>query len=281
MSPHLLHQYPSYGFGANGLPSAGLSSAGSGSPDLTGSPGIGMNSKQRSRMKRRKLQMANLNSNRNSKMGSEDVVDGWSGSSTVPAAQPSAVAEIGKLLEADDSVLVDAEGEHDGIANANSLYDGFLADAILKRPGSLRAPSAMVTKKVGKIENGSVERQQHSKSNEEGGEEFTEFTFPSLSDFGHVYYRTASRTESSISSSLSSSPPSTTATVPDSVGDSKPEDDRASLPPLIEKSEDSDQSSVDVLRQAEVEETVHDVLEAPTPRKEDQESPLVIPMERL
>ena len=249
---------------------------GSGSPDLTGSPGIGMNSRQRSRMKRRRLQMASLN--QNSKMGSEDVVDGWSGPSMVPAAQSSAATEIGKLSEAEDSVLVGAEDEGDGIANANSLYNGFLADAILKRPGSLRAPSPVVTKKIGEKENRCVERQQHPKSNEEGGEEFTEFTFPSLSDFGHVYYRTASRTGSSISSSLSSSPPSTTATVPDSVGDSKPEDDRISLPPLLEKYEDLDQSPVDVLRQAEVEETVHDV---PEDTNTKERVPSVIPMERF
>lgn len=274
MSSHLLHQ--PYGFSANGLPSSGLSSAGSGSPDLTGSPGFSMNSRQRSRMKRRKLQMANINSNENMKAGDDDAVAGLSVPSTVPA-QPSTVAEIGKKPEADESAMVDAEAEGDDATNANSLYSGFLADAILKRPGSLRPPSASVPRKNNKKGSRSVERQQHPKSSDE---ELTEFTFPSLSDFGNVYYRTSSRTESSISSSLSSSPPSTTATVPDTVGDLKPEEDKISLPPLIEKSEDSDQSSVDVLGQAEVKETVHDVQESPTPRKEDQKSSLTSAMEQ-
>jgi hypothetical protein len=122
----------------------------------------------------------------------------------------------------------DGEGEDDDVESASSPYSELLADAILKRSSTIR-PS----KKNGKKENSPLDKQ-------EGAEEvelLTEFTFPSLSD---VYYRTASRTESSISSSLSSSPPSTTATVPDLIGDPKCEEDKASLPSVIEKAEGSD-----------------------------------------
>jgi len=222
MSPQLLHQYHPFGFGG-GLHSTGASSAGSHSPELTGPTsglGAGLN-KPRPRMRRRKSQITNLNGS--ARAGWEDVGDGWIGLSKV-VLQPTLNVDKGRIT--DEGTMADGEGEDDNIENASSPYSELLADAILKRSSTIR-PS----KKIDKKENDPLVSQ------EGGAEEVEEFSFPSLSD---AYYGTASRTESSISSSLSSSPPSTTATVPDLIGDPGSEDDKTSLPAVIEKAEDSD-----------------------------------------
>lgn len=171
--------------------------------------------------------MANLNGH--SRIGCEDVGDGWIGLGRMQTTASN--VDKGRRIF-DEGAIADGEGDDVDVESTSSPYSELLADAILKRSSTIR-PS----KKNDKKENGPLDRK-------EGAEEiepFTEFTFPSLSDFGSGYYRTASRTESSISSSLSSSPPSTTATVPDYVGD---QDDKASLPPVIENADDSGLSAV-------------------------------------
>jgi len=268
MSPQLLHQYHPFGFGG-GLRSTGASSAGSHSPELTGPTsglGAGLN-KPRPRMRRRKSQLANLNGN--AKAGWEDVGDGWIGLSKV-VLQPTTKVDKGRIT--DEGTMADGEGEDDNNESASSPYSELLADAILKRSSTIR-PS----KKNDKKENDPLVSQ-------EGAEEIEEFSFPSLSD---AYYRTASRTESSISSSLSSSPPSTTATVPDLIGDPGWEDDKASLPPVIEKAEDSDPFiSEAVLLQGVGRDIplskIQDILvdEQATPKQEDHEQSLTESLEQ-
>ena len=233
-SPRLLHQHQPFGY-SNG--SAGTSSAGSYSPELNGSPGLG---KHRPRMKKKKLNM--MNGNGNGRVGWEDVGDNsWIGSNGV--ATPGERKRKGETHEIPSPDLeVDDDGD-----GASSPYSGLLADAILKRPSSILPPSvAPLQKKVASTtrkENDILEGRKHEEEPaQEEIDQLTEFTFPSLSDFGGSgpYYRAASRTESSISSSLSSSPPSTIVTVPDSIGDPKWEEDSrsSSLPPVIEKAED-------------------------------------------
>jgi hypothetical protein len=229
-------QHQPFGFGG-GLRSAGASSAGSHSPELNGSTSglaAGLN-KQKPRMSRRKSQLANLNGN--ARPGWEDVGDGWIGLSRV-VMQPTVTNAVKGRTVADEGPVVDKEGEEDNVESASSPYNELLADAILKRSSTIR-PS----KKFGKTDGSLPDKQEST----EEVEPFTEFTFPSLSDFSSVYYHTSSRTESSISSSLSSSPPSTTATVPDFVGDTKWEEDKASLAPVMESAEDSDRSVPDAV----------------------------------
>ena len=270
MSPQLLHQYQSFGFGG-GLASAGASSTGSHSPEMTGPSGLGAGlNKSRPRIRRRKSQLANLNGN--ARTGWEDIGDGWIGLSKVNMQPATANADKGRIM--DEGAMADGEGEDDNVESASSPYSELLADAILKRSSTIR-PS----KKNGKKENGPQEGAEES-------EPLTEFTFPSLSNVSNDYYRTASRTESSVSSSLSSSPPSTTATVPDLIGDPGWEDDKASLPPVIENAKDSDPLVSDVMLQgtrrdvplSEVEDIT--VTQETTPMKEDHEQPLTDALEQ-
>ena len=239
-SPRLFHQHQPFGY-SNG--SAGTSSAGSYSPELSGSPGLGMNGKHRPRMKKKKPNLVNGNA----RAGWEDVGDSWIGLNGV-ASQTAASGERKRKKETCKVPSSDPEVDDDDDDDASGPYSDLLADAILKRPSSILSPSvAPLQKKVSttaRKENEVSEGRKHEKYNHEEPaqevDQLTEFTFPSLSDFagGGPYYRAASRTESSISSSLSSSPPSTIVTVPDSVGDPKWEEDRSSLPPVVENAED-------------------------------------------
>jgi len=188
-----------------------------------------MNGKHRPRLKKKKSNMMNGNAR-------EDVGDGWTGLSSERKRKKG-------TLEVPSA---DPEVDDDDVDSANGPYSELLADAILKRPSSIRPSSGAPLQKHARKENGGLEGQQPQKPNLEEVEQLTEFTFPSLSGFGSSYYRAASRTESSISSSLSSSPPSTTATVPDSIGDPKWEEDRPSLPPVIENAEDLAVPPVDI-----------------------------------
>ena len=270
MSPQLLHQYQPFGFGG-GLGSAGASSTGSHSPEMTGPSGFGAGvNKSRPRIRRRKSQLANLNGN--ARAGWEDIGDGWIGLSKVIMQPATANVDKGRIM--DEGAMADGEGEDDNVECAGSPYSELLADAILKRSSTIR-PS----KKNSKKENGPQEGAEES-------EPFTEFTFPSLSNVSNDYYHTASRTESSVSSSLSSSPPSTTATVPDLIEDPGWEEDKASLPPVIENAKDSDPLVSDVMLQgtrpdvplSKVEDIT--VTQEATPMKEDHEQSLTDALEQ-
>lgn len=203
--------------------------------------------------------MANLNGH--ARTGCEDVGDGWIG---LGRMQPTAsnIDKGRKII--DEGTMADGEGDDVDVEGASSPYSELLADAILKRSSTIRP-----LKKNDKKEHNPHDRREGA----EEVEPFTEFTFPSLSDFGSVHYRTASRTESSISSSLSSSPPSTTATVPDFIGD---QEDKASLPPVIENAEDSDPFAVQEIGLGGALSKIQDILvnEQATPKREVHEQSL-------
>ena len=71
---------------------------------------------------------------------------------------------------------IDEEGGHDDDGDEDDDFNELLADAILKRPGSIR-----VRKKGGNAREG-----KERASPVENEEQHTEFTFPSLSELGNV-----------------------------------------------------------------------------------------------
>ncbi|KAJ6469524.1 hypothetical protein C8R45DRAFT_937914 [Mycena sanguinolenta] len=149
--------FPGAGAGAgarsNGSVSGSSTGSGSGSPDLVGSPALGMDRGRR----RTRTQTAEA------RLGS-DVGEGWVG-----VEHELLLREV---LEREQYAPDDAEhgygygyGDGDGDEDEDGVSDA-LADAILKRPESIRVRSRPKLREP------------------EKEEVATEFTFPSLSDFG-------------------------------------------------------------------------------------------------
>ncbi|PPQ70427.1 hypothetical protein CVT24_013177 [Panaeolus cyanescens] len=180
-------------------PLNGPSSSGSLSPELNGSPNPGINGIANKRQSR------NRNQRLNGRAGWEDSGDGWIGANG---------NRIGDDREGQDNQDQQDDAESEG------GFNELLADAILKRPGSIRVRSP----KKGK--SADDERDTISEA-----DRMTEFAFPSLSDMGNVLYRSGTRnvteqyptpSSSSVSSpsaeaalsSLSSSPKKLSTPVP-------------------------------------------------------------------
>ena len=283
MSPHQHHQVyathgiASSGFGMGSGPSsvAGTSSAGSLSPDLGGSPspgGAGVNGKRRTRT--RTQQAAN---GRMSGRGvgpaavgvweERTMGDSWVG------VEENVIEEEPEKEEGVDDVLLGGSlrrvvNGHVSVGDEEEGEEGFgeggfnvlLADAILKRPGSIRVRS--FSKKDRPLDFGGVESEKGSSptktkhdatvvlEQEEEVERMTEFTFPSLADLGNVHYRSDSGKVNGDcavvfgASSGAGDFPAIPSVVPDALASSELlEDNKASwvLPSFVEE---SDQSSV-------------------------------------
>jgi len=179
---------------------AGTSSAGSASPDLESSSSPGALSRKMGK----KTRTQTVKQRVSGRALWEDLSDGWIG-----ANNSGDGAMDGLDADAErQAVGADADDE-DG--DSESGFNAVLADAIFKRPDSLRV-RASLKKGTAESEGGSVQETLTGDMAAMDNEQPAEFTYPSLSDLGNVYYRTPSRTAStdhSISSSLSSPPPST------------------------------------------------------------------------
>ena len=279
MSPHQHHQVyatngvgSAFGMGSGPSSVAGTSSAGSLSPDLGGSPspgGAGVNGKRRTRTR---TQTAN---GRMSARGvgaavgvweERTIGDPWVGGGGVEEnviEEPEKESVDGLLDESLRRVnghasVGDEEGEEEGFGEGG--FNELLADAILKRPGSIRVRS--ISKKDRLADFGGVESEKGSSPTknkqdatvvveQEEVEQMTEFTFPSLSDLGNVHYRSDSRKVNGDcavvfeASSEAGEFPAVSSVVPDALASSELlEDDKASwvLPSFVEG---SDQSSVE------------------------------------
>ncbi|KAH9475956.1 hypothetical protein JR316_0011521 [Psilocybe cubensis] len=191
MSPHQQHQYSAYiasqqaaasvstanPYGSG--PSSATGSSGSLSPDLTGSPTPGgMNGARRT-----KTRTQTAGSGMSSRAAWDDTSDGWLGVGGAEEGEDQHVMG-GEQAAAGDRL--EREEEEYGEVGINSI----LADAILKRPASIRVRSSSRRGKLD-MEKGSDASQEHSASptDKPEPEQLTEFTFPSLSNLGNVNYR--------------------------------------------------------------------------------------------
>ncbi|KAF9481779.1 hypothetical protein BDN70DRAFT_507094 [Pholiota conissans] len=278
----------------------GTSSAGSLSPDLTGSPspsGTARGGKRRARSARHAQQGrtgAALPSVA-ARPGWEEVGDGWMGVGVragMMGVEGGVIEEEvigmgrrsrsrGEGEEEGEPLLFGAGGggggsggddEYDDDLESEGGFNELLADAILKRPSSIgvrtRSKRSKITadmfsanSSVININTTSTSASASSGSGSSSAKEaveqgsFMEFTFPSLSDLGNVYYRTSRSESRSEGSSAVASPPASylvpNAAVVEAVVEETPAsavvgDEQEGLPPLEEKAEEVAGVSVSV-----------------------------------
>ena len=140
---------------------------GSASPDLNGSPSPTPAMLDRGMIRARtRTQTANgrIGGMANTWEGADH--DGWIGMGE----------EDKDKRTPEGGAMIDEEGGHDDDGDEDDDFNELLADAILKRPGSIR-----VRKKGGNARDG-----KERASPVENEEQHTEFTFPSLSELGNV-----------------------------------------------------------------------------------------------
>ncbi|KAF5309042.1 hypothetical protein D9619_013555 [Psilocybe cf. subviscida] len=213
---------------------AGTSSVGSQSPDRSGSPISGpFLSNRRSRPR-----MQTANSRIGGRSTWEEVGDGWVGN--------------------DGETRSNAHELSDDDAGSEGGFNEVLADAIFKRPASIRVRSSSRSLRSAfeadkNTKGGSTGTSPGAQASEEA-EHFTEFAFPSLTDMGNIIYQSSvkstngahsSGTSTSTSSSLPLSPADTSDIPPElpegTTSSNDAEGDRQhSLPPVIEQPEDGE-----------------------------------------
>ncbi|KIM43593.1 hypothetical protein M413DRAFT_25931 [Hebeloma cylindrosporum] len=223
MSPHQHHQvYATHGvgsgaFGMGSGPSsvAGTSSAGSMSPDLGGSPSPGGAAAVNGGKRRTRTRTQTVNGRMNARgagVGVGPTVgvweertlgDPWVGvEESVIEEEPEKESGVdglldGSLRRVNGHVSV-GDGEEDEEGFSEGGFNELLADAILKRPGSIRVRSFSKKEKAVEVESEKGRSSPTENANDatvvmEEVEQLTEFKFPSLSDLGNVHYRSESR----------------------------------------------------------------------------------------
>lgn len=151
------------GNGSGPSSAAESSSVGSASPDLNGSPSPTPAILDRGMIRpRTRTQTANgrIGGMTNAWEGADN--DGWIG--------------MGEEDKREGGTIDEEEVDHDDENDEDDDFNELLADAILKRPGSIRV------RKKGSVRDG----KERSSPTLAENEEHTEFTFPSLSELGNV-----------------------------------------------------------------------------------------------
>lgn len=210
----------------------------------------------------------------------EDVGDGWVG-----VGGPEGGHAVEEPVEGEQAVAREgAEGEDDDEYGEGG-FNAILADAILKRPASIRVRSSSRREKL------NMEKETDKTQDEGQGqdsvptiektesEQLTEFTFPSLSNLGNVNYRSeviaVNGDLSSSSSSVASPTPSSPAyAAADSVDTVSKEQPLTEIEPIPTDSHDiiglTKEEEADVLPDAL--ETTSNSESDTTPRKEVPET---------
>ncbi|KAF8154700.1 hypothetical protein B0H34DRAFT_717529 [Crassisporium funariophilum] len=177
-------------------PSAvGTESAGSVSPELNGSPTAGSAGGKR----RARTRTQTANGRMGGRSAWEDSGDGWVG--------------VG-IGEGDEGAGEGDEAENDHEEDDEGGFNEILADAILKRPSSIRTRSSSKKARLdSEKERGTDSEEATDQEREKDAqvaevEQLTEFTFPSLSDLGNVHHHRGRMVNSDHSVTSSSSLPS-------------------------------------------------------------------------